>query len=705
MNIINVYAQQKWIKLNGPVGGAITALTAQGDTIIAGTGLFKGSIYYSFDNGGSWEESKIKFNNRITDFTMPSNDGAITSVYTSGLYKSYDYVNWDKTLNDPFVFSLMNLNDSLIYAGSVDGRVLRTSDFGKSWFSDYNNPNDPYIRSFVLYKDTIAFAGSHSKILRKYGYAQKWQTVKDDSMGSDYQIFKDDSDNLYAFTVGTNFFKSGDGGNTWEHLDTTGLLRYGNEMYSCLYNHRLIGGMGETGSSNGYGIALSDDSGYTWRWSNNKGLPPKFLTVTKLAKSGNNTYLGTNAAGVFKSTDFGDSWFPINNGITAANTMDICFDKEGNMYTANSSNGIQKSIDKGETWEVINNGLTNSYLCSVIADDNDNLIAGTAEGAFLSTDKGENWIQTADVGNNYVYKLYKDKRNRIYSLNVSGGFYRTTDLGNSWERLDDSSFERTTIRSMVVDEDENIYAGTNGNWIYKSTDDGETWALVREGTTEPSTYFRKLDIAPNGDIYAATRGDGLLRSTDKGNTWNRINVGNNSTYGRSLGISKAGEIYVSFGETYYTSSPEKLYCSKDNGNTWEDCTSNMNLIQFQKIIFDNQDNVYLATDESVWKSNPDSIATEVVEEEIKDYKYNLSQNYPNPFNPSTTIKYIIPKNSLVTLKVYDVLGREVKTLVNEYKTAGDYNADFNASHLASGIYLYRITAGKYTAVRKMQLLK
>ena len=84
---------------------------------------------------------------------------------------------------------------------------------------------------------------------------------------------------------------------------------------------------------------------------------------------------------------------------------------------------------------------------------------------------------------------------------------------------------------------------------------------------------------------------------------------------------------------------------------------------------------------------------------------NLSQNYPNPFNPSTTIKYSIPKNSLVTLKVYDVLGREVKTLVNEYKTAGDYNADFNASHLASGIYFYRITAGKYTAVRKMQLLK
>ncbi len=89
----------------------------------------------------------------------------------------------------------------------------------------------------------------------------------------------------------------------------------------------------------------------------------------------------------------------------------------------------------------------------------------------------------------------------------------------------------------------------------------------------------------------------------------------------------------------------------------------------------------------------------------KKFKNSLAQNYPNPFNPSTTIKYSIPKNSLVTLKVYDVLGRKVKTLVNEYKAAGDYDADFDASHLASGIYFYRITAGKYTAVRKMQLLK
>jgi tetratricopeptide (TPR) repeat protein len=80
-------------------------------------------------------------------------------------------------------------------------------------------------------------------------------------------------------------------------------------------------------------------------------------------------------------------------------------------------------------------------------------------------------------------------------------------------------------------------------------------------------------------------------------------------------------------------------------------------------------------------------------------------NYPNPFNPSTTIQYQLSENNFVTLKVYDVLGREVETLVNEYKTAGNYQAKFNASHLASGVYFYKLQTGKFALIKKMLLLK
>ncbi len=86
-------------------------------------------------------------------------------------------------------------------------------------------------------------------------------------------------------------------------------------------------------------------------------------------------------------------------------------------------------------------------------------------------------------------------------------------------------------------------------------------------------------------------------------------------------------------------------------------------------------------------------------------EYSLSQNYPNPFNPSTAISYQLSANSYVTLKVYDVLGNLVNTLVNQYQARGTYNISFNASGLASGVYIYRIHSGNFTANKKMTLLK
>ncbi|MCH6573842.1 MAG: T9SS type A sorting domain-containing protein [Bacteroidetes bacterium] len=97
--------------------------------------------------------------------------------------------------------------------------------------------------------------------------------------------------------------------------------------------------------------------------------------------------------------------------------------------------------------------------------------------------------------------------------------------------------------------------------------------------------------------------------------------------------------------------------------------------------------------------------SDVVEVEIVPEQYTLYQNYPNPFNPSTNIEYSIPSESFVELKVYDVLGNEVASLVNEQQQAGVYRADFTADNLPSGMYFARITANEFTQVVKMILLK
>ena len=88
---------------------------------------------------------------------------------------------------------------------------------------------------------------------------------------------------------------------------------------------------------------------------------------------------------------------------------------------------------------------------------------------------------------------------------------------------------------------------------------------------------------------------------------------------------------------------------------------------------------------------------------VKEFK--LYNNYPNPFNPTTNIKYDLPKETFVAIKVYDILGREVVTLVNEKQPSGRYNIKFDASNLASGMYVYRIDAGSFVKSHKMMLLK
>ena len=94
-----------------------------------------------------------------------------------------------------------------------------------------------------------------------------------------------------------------------------------------------------------------------------------------------------------------------------------------------------------------------------------------------------------------------------------------------------------------------------------------------------------------------------------------------------------------------------------------------------------------------------------VEEEDAIHDFSLKQNYPNPFNPTTTIKYQIPKESFVTIKLFDMLGKEIAILVNEEKQIGSYEIKFDALNLPSGVYLYKLTSGNFTETKKMILLK
>jgi hypothetical protein len=106
-----------------------------------------------------------------------------------------------------------------------------------------------------------------------------------------------------------------------------------------------------------------------------------------------------------------------------------------------------------------------------------------------------------------------------------------------------------------------------------------------------------------------------------------------------------------------------------------------------------------------WYAYQQTTVTDVEDEEIIPIVFKLDQNYPNPFNPSTKIKFAVPERSNVLIKVYDILGSEVVTLVNEEMNAGRYEKNFNAAGLSSGVYLLRMEAGTYASTKKMILLR
>jgi hypothetical protein len=115
--------------------------------------------------------------------------------------------------------------------------------------------------------------------------------------------------------------------------------------------------------------------------------------------------------------------------------------------------------------------------------------------------------------------------------------------------------------------------------------------------------------------------------------------------------------------------------------------------------------IYLGTDNGVYYGDANNLILSANEKIVRIMTFSFSQNYPNPFNPTTKIQYQLPELSKVKLTVYDMLGREIKTLVNEEKPAGSYEVKFDGTGLPSGIYFYRIETGKFSDTKKFILLK
>ena len=153
----------------------------------------------------------------------------------------------------------------------------------------------------------------------------------------------------------------------------------------------------------------------------------------------------------------------------------------------------------------------------------------------------------------------------------------------------------------------------------------------------------------------------------------------------------------------YAGLADGVCMSPNAGETWTDISSGLSNTDIRALAVAPDGKVYCGTwGDGVYRLTESGLA---VPASSLPKAYLLAQNYPNPFNPSTTIKYELPKSSIVRLSVFDMLGREVAMLVNERRESGVYEVKFDGSGLASGVYLYRVKAGDFVQSRKLLLLR
>jgi Secretion system C-terminal sorting domain len=248
------------------------------------------------------------------------------------------------------------------------------------------------------------------------------------------------------------------------------------------------------------------------------------------------------------------------------------------------------------------------------------------------------------------------------------------------------------VTSIVINSSGDVFAGTSGGGVYLSTNNGSSWTQVNSGLT--NTTVLSLAINTSGNIFAGIDG-GVCLSTNKGSSWTEVNNGLRCATVWSLAINSSGYIFAA--------TDEGVYLSTNNGNNWTQVNRGLTNTVVFALAINSSGNIFAGTVGGVFRSI--NSTTDVKTQLTIPKEFVLLQNYPNPFNPGTVISYLLPENGFVTLKVYDMIGREVKTLVNDRQTAGTHSVKFNAGNLSSGVYFYRLQAGNYVNTKKLMLIK
>ena len=393
-----------------------------------------------------------------------------------------------------------------------------------------------------------------------------------------------------------------------------------------------------------------------------------------------------------------DFWEPVNS--SPGGTISVfAFNASGDIFAGGS--GVHRSMDNGNSWTFLGNVLGNQGIRDLVINTSGTIFAATDRTVYSSTDNGDNWTfhLIAAFDGIDVISLATNSKGDVFAGMRSDGMFRSTDNGNTWTEIR----PREEIFDIVVNANDDIFIGTRSR-VLRSTDNGSSWVSAGGGINRPEVLA--LGVNSNNDLFAYVLGDGLVRSTDSGENWSGVLDGNVGVFS-AFAFNSEGHVFAG-GCVRCTPIPG-AYRSTDNGENWTEINGGLASLNVATLAIGNDDQIFAGTPEGVFRGVELTTAVDELAASISSF-FTLEQNYPNPFNPETNILYQLIRPEHVVLKIYNTLGQEIVTLVDERKSTGHFSArwdgkDRHGMQVPSGLYFYRIQAGNFVDTRKMLIVR
>ena len=681
-----IQSQNIWQQSNGPytLGGYIQceAIDFNG-TLYVGT--IDSGIYYSTDLGNDWSSSSL--NGYTINSINASPNGYIYATAGQVIFRSTDHgINWTQINNGLPLVYLNQVNSSaqdLVFLATSEG-LYRSNDYGANWERIDSGFSSTNIKGVLICNNGDVYSYLNWGIYRSTDDGLSWINLGGLPPYSITDLTSDESNNLFlTLSDGTASiyygYRSTDQGFSWEQFGT-----------SCpLFFHFVeVSPDGSLYIQGQFGIYRSTDLGESW------------LQISSLTESNclsfysDEILFSGSLTGVRRSTNAGVDWSVVGLPNDYPRILSLATNSTGIVFAGGKGNFpvICKTTNQGQEWLNINATFDGTIISSLELDEDDNLIAGSyGGGIYFSTDYGTTWVQRNNgLTDLHVTALKLILNGEAFVGTSNGGIFRTTNYGIQWDPINEG-LTVTRIEDIAIALSGNIYIGTTDG-VFGSSNQGLNWTHLTNG------WGQVISIAINSQeyIFAENSGYGIYRSTDLGNSWTQV----------STEIwSPIMDIFINSLDTIFVAGTNGVFRSTNNGDDWTLFNSGLSEFNDANVLISDIDGRLIAGTENggvSWTTDP---TTSVDKGNNLNNSYSLFQNYPNPFNPFTTISYTVKELSLVQIKVYDVLGNEIISLVNEEKQKGNYSIKFDGSDLPSGVYLYSLRVNDFLDCKKMILLQ